>query len=406
MQYIEKDLFLRSRHCRPCTEEDEDNAQNEAEEEGAAAVPNRRTREEEEDLATVRSLGEEGNDSSEESAFVVQRRQMTCQLCPCWYTLIAPTAATQNRATVGRWGALWAIAKAPSTLALAATVPVVEPPPPPGQEQEEDGGVERGWSRFLTVLHCYLIPVFVVFAFGLSGYEVLEGVAAWQAALFFGQFAAVVLLLFSPGVDGGASFPWWHPALAYVGFCSGVAWIYLAAGEAVSVLKALGAASGASDAILGLTLLAWGNSVGDLAADVAVSSFSPVFLNSARSPSDHSVHTPGRSSWLPPHGLLGQPGRAPPEPPPGHGRPLPALPGPQRLGAPQGGPHPGRRRALRLRGDRPGGARGHVLALPVPRRARPGDDPRLGLRRLHGRSGGGGAGDAPLPTGGQEVLSM
>ncbi len=88
-------------------------------------------------------------------------------------------------------------------------------------------------------------------------------------ALFAGQATAVVVLCSTS--DGNGTPPLWHRATAYAGFCAAVGWIYLAAGEVVSALKALGAASGVSDAMLGLTVLAWGNSVGDLAADVAVS---------------------------------------------------------------------------------------------------------------------------------------
>ena len=49
-----------------------------------------------------------------------------------------------------------------------------------------------------------------------------------------------------------------------------VGWIYLIANEIVSLLKAFGVFFGLSDAILGLTILSWGNSIADLVADVAI----------------------------------------------------------------------------------------------------------------------------------------
>ncbi len=150
------------------------------------------------------------------------------------------------------------VAKGPATLALSATIPVVDP-------ERED----RGWSRYLAVLQCYLTPVFVCVALGVQSAQVMDGVAVWQVALFAGQALAVVVLCTTTG-DRNNSPPAWHPILAYAGFAAAVSWIYMTAGEVVSALKALGAASGASDAVLGLTVLAWGNSVGDLAADVAV----------------------------------------------------------------------------------------------------------------------------------------
>merc|ERR1712154_620642 len=66
-----------------------------------------------------------------------------------------------------------------------------------------------------------------------------------------------------------------EPVLKYLflvlGFLSAVAWINLAANELVNVLTTLGIVSQIDLAVLGLTVLAWGNSIGDLVADVGVS---------------------------------------------------------------------------------------------------------------------------------------
>jgi sodium/potassium/calcium exchanger 6 len=47
-------------------------------------------------------------------------------------------------------------------------------------------------------------------------------------------------------------------------------WIYALANEVVGVLQMVGVVSGLSHEVLGLTLLAWSNSLGDLVADIAV----------------------------------------------------------------------------------------------------------------------------------------
>jgi sodium/potassium/calcium exchanger 6 len=55
-----------------------------------------------------------------------------------------------------------------------------------------------------------------------------------------------------------------------IAFVMSVFWISTIAGELLNCLEALGALLELPQALLGLTLLAWGNSVGDLVADVAV----------------------------------------------------------------------------------------------------------------------------------------
>ena len=51
-------------------------------------------------------------------------------------------------------------------------------------------------------------------------------------------------------------------ALAFVGFLTAMLVVYAVAQEVMAVLECVGFASGISDAMLGITLLAWGNSVG------------------------------------------------------------------------------------------------------------------------------------------------
>ena len=55
-----------------------------------------------------------------------------------------------------------------------------------------------------------------------------------------------------------------------VSFLCSVAWIAVAATELLGCLTAIGGAIGVSPAALSVSVLAWGNSVGDLASDVVI----------------------------------------------------------------------------------------------------------------------------------------
>ena len=62
----------------------------------------------------------------------------------------------------------------------------------------------------------------------------------------------------------------WRPLLAFLGFIVAICWIATIATEVVSLLKTLGVILNISDSLLGLTVFAVGNSLGDLVADITV----------------------------------------------------------------------------------------------------------------------------------------
>jgi Ca2+/Na+ antiporter len=60
------------------------------------------------------------------------------------------------------------------------------------------------------------------------------------------------------------------PLLSLFGFVAGVLWIYAVSQEIISVLAAIGTSLGISEAFMGITLFAFGNSVGDLVTNLMV----------------------------------------------------------------------------------------------------------------------------------------
>ena len=70
--------------------------------------------------------------------------------------------------------------------------------------------------------------------------------------------------------DWGPPPRWLDRASLAMAFVCSIAWISMLAQELLSCLSTLGHIMGLSPAIMGVTVLAWGNSIGDLVADVAL----------------------------------------------------------------------------------------------------------------------------------------
>jgi len=64
--------------------------------------------------------------------------------------------------------------------------------------------------------------------------------------------------------------PSWSVVFAAVAFVTSIAWMFLVAREIMGLLEAVGALLAVSQALLAVTVLAWGNCVGDLVADLAM----------------------------------------------------------------------------------------------------------------------------------------
>ncbi|KFM27393.1 Cation/calcium exchanger 4 [Auxenochlorella protothecoides] len=152
---------------------------------------------------------------------------------------------------------LWALER-PFVLALRASVPLVE-----------KDAYRRGWF----VLSALLAPSALNLALQRFDAASLAAAAGAGAAL-----AAAAGVLTHPGVLAsrppdwalGTGYPLGALLVALAGFAVAALWINLAANELVGLLQFFGVLSGVQPAVLGVTVLAWGNSLADLVTNASL----------------------------------------------------------------------------------------------------------------------------------------
>ncbi|XP_034174115.1 mitochondrial sodium/calcium exchanger protein isoform X2 [Osmia lignaria lignaria] len=123
----------------------------------------------------------------------------------------------------------------------------------------------RGWSKLLNCFQLCMTPTFALFLLNV-----------WHT--HFGPVSIIPIFLGTGTVIGVIVFlttdkdriPKYHNVFAFLGFLTAMMMVYLIAGEVVAVLQCVGYAFSISDAMLGITLLAWGNSVGDMISNLAI----------------------------------------------------------------------------------------------------------------------------------------
>ncbi|KAK5096605.1 hypothetical protein LTS08_007478 [Lithohypha guttulata] len=128
---------------------------------------------------------------------------------------------------------------------------------------------QREWNRWLVVVQLFTAPLFVVlivFANLDETHNLKELLVLVLGSLVFSLLCLLLLL----STTSATREPKYRYILCFLGFFVAIAWISTIAGEVVGVLKAIGVILDMSDAILGLTIFAVGNSLGDLVADVTI----------------------------------------------------------------------------------------------------------------------------------------
>ncbi|RMZ82964.1 hypothetical protein DV737_g1771, partial [Chaetothyriales sp. CBS 132003] len=139
----------------------------------------------------------------------------------------------------------------------------------------------KEWNRWLVFVQAFTAPLFVVsivYANMGDGHSHTLFLRMVLGSLIV-SLVLIAILLLTTTHDRE---PEHRPLFCFLGFAVAIAWISTIANEVVGVLKAFGVILDISDAILGLTIFAVGNSCGDLVADITVAKLGyPVMALSA-----------------------------------------------------------------------------------------------------------------------------
>ncbi|XP_078036875.1 mitochondrial sodium/calcium exchanger protein [Augochlora pura] len=146
------------------------------------------------------------------------------------------------------------IIRAPAMFVLQLFIPLVN-----------TTAAKKGWSKLLNCFQLCVTPTFALFLLNV-----------WHGHI--GPIPIVLIFLVAGTVTGVIVFlitdehrvPKYHNAFAFFGFGTAMLTVYLLACEVMSVLQCVGYAFSISDAMLGITFLAWGNSVGDMISNIAI----------------------------------------------------------------------------------------------------------------------------------------
>lgn len=139
------------------------------------------------------------------------------------------------------------------------------------------------WDRWLTIVQLFMAPLFMVFVIYTQSMDLTEGprqlIKPICISLLVSLLLLVALLL--------TTTPTYRPKqyetiMSLAGFVVSIGWISTIASQVVEVLKALAVIMNMSHAVMGLTIFAVGNSLGDLVANMTCANYGfPIMALSA-----------------------------------------------------------------------------------------------------------------------------
>ncbi|KAK9457243.1 Sodium/calcium exchanger protein-domain-containing protein [Dipodascopsis uninucleata] len=122
----------------------------------------------------------------------------------------------------------------------------------------------KGWNKWLFCLQCVCSPLAIAF---INMYNNSNIISLILYCLLGGLVLQLIVIL---STDSRRQPRKLLPFLMICGFLVSISWISAIAVEAVAILKAYGVMFGIGDAILGLTVFALGNSLGDFISNATI----------------------------------------------------------------------------------------------------------------------------------------
>ncbi|CAI5453636.1 unnamed protein product [Caenorhabditis angaria] len=126
---------------------------------------------------------------------------------------------------------------------------------------------EMSWCKPMFLIYCFTSIQFALFAIQIINTRPGGGPGLWLYGLGVSALLAALAIIFTPL---NREQRWYKEVYSYLGFLMSIAWIYVTSNEIIGVITMIGVVTGLSQELLGLTILAWSNCIGDVVADIAV----------------------------------------------------------------------------------------------------------------------------------------